>query len=120
MKDKLNGWHIVFLVGMVLLTIVWLVHEGETLGVIVAAALAILSVLGYNTAQNQATNNLANGNLAAQREQMAEMQRQHTEELIRRDATASLERSQLQTHLKEANDKAAMYAAQVTPEAKVE
>jgi hypothetical protein len=122
MKDKLNGWHIVILVALVLGTIVALVQMGETLGAVVAAALAILAVLGYNTAQNKTNNDLANGRLKAFQDQVTTLIQDHTADLARKDAQFALERAQMQAeraqmqlHIKEASDKAAAYAAQVLP-----
>lgn len=119
MKDKLNGWHIVILVALVLGTIVALVRMGETLGAVVAAALAILAVLGYNTAQNKTNNDLANGRLTAMQEQISTLIKNHADEMARKDAQFSLERASMQTHIKEANDKAAMYAAMAPPDPKI-
>lgn len=126
MKDKFNGWHIVALALIAAGLIGWLVHEGQQLGVIITGVLGILGALGFTIAQNQENKNLANGNLAAMRDQMAEKDRQalekdklHAEEMARKDAQFSLERSTLQSHIKEANDKAAAYAAMAPPDPKV-
>jgi hypothetical protein len=119
LKDKLNGWHIVILVALILGTAVALVRMGETLGAVVAAALAILAVLGYNTAQNKTNNELANGRLTALQQQIAELIKDHSEEMVRKDQQAAAERALLQRELSEAHDKAAAYAALVPPDPKV-
>ena len=120
LKDKLNGWQIVTLVAVVLTAFIALVYMGQTLGAVVTAALAILGVLGYNTAQNKTNNDLANGRLTAMQEQISTLIKDHSEEIARKDSQFSLERATLQAHIREANDKAAMYAAMAPPEAKVE
>lgn len=120
MKDKLNGWQIVTLVAVILGAFITLVYMGQTLGAVVTAALAILGVLGYNTAQNKTNNDLANGRLTALQDQLASLIRDHAEEMARKDTQAALERATLQHQISEAHDKAAAYAAQVPPEVKVE
>jgi hypothetical protein len=120
LKDKLNGWQIVALVAVVLGGFIALVYMGQTLGAVVTAALAILGVLGYNTAQGKTNNDLANGRLTALQDQITTLIQDHAAEMARKDAQFALERSQMQLHIREANDKAASYAAQVTPEPKSE
>lgn len=120
MKDKLNGWQIVTLVAIILGAFITLVYMGQTLGAVVTAALAILGVLGYNTAQGKTNNDLANGRLTALQDQITTLIQDHAADLARKDAQFALERSQMQLHIREANDKAAAYAAQVTPDPKLE
>lgn len=120
LKDKLTGWHVVALAFIGSLLIGWLVHEGETLGVIITGILGVLGALGYSIAQGQENKNLANGNLSELRSQITTLIQDHAAEMARKDAQFSLERSQLQSHIKEANDKAAMYAAMAPPDQKLE
>lgn len=120
MKDKLTGTHIVILVGLVLGALIALVALGQEFGALIAGVVAILSLLGYNTAQNRTNNELANGRLTALQNQLTEKDRLHAEENARKDAQFAMERAGYQAHIKEANDKVAMYAAMAPPDAKVE
>lgn len=115
MKDKLNGWHIVALALIGALLIGWLVHEGETLGVIITGVLGILGALGYSIAQGAATKELANGNLAEQRKAYAELQKQHAEDMARKDNQMAMERAAFQQQLAQVHGQTVALAAKLPP-----
>lgn len=114
--DKLNGWHVVSLVFIMCTTLVLLVALGQELGAIASLGVMILSVLGFSAAQNYKNNavsseqlgqvkELANGNNAALREEMA-----------RRDEAHAAERAIWIAQLQAAHDREVAYAAMVSPE----
>lgn len=90
--DKLNGWHLVALVFILCTTLVLLVWMGEELGAIASLGVLILGALGFSAAQNYRNNavsseqlgqvkELANGNLAALRAEMARRDEAHAEQV---------------------------------------
>lgn len=121
---------------MVLAAIVILVAMGQelsaliTTGLLVASALGVPIVQGFvNSERMGQVKELANGNLAAMREEMTRKDLQHAEEMTRKDqqhaqeltrerAAASLERTSLQERLHEAHEARVALATLLPPEAK--
>lgn len=114
--DKLSGWQIVTVVGMLLGAVVGLVAMGQELGAVMSIGILIASGLGVNIATNLAQNSvnaekltqvkdLANGNNQALRDEIAAIRDQHAQE-----------RAELQRQLKESNDRAVQLAAMVLPQ----
>lgn len=112
---NLNGWQVVILVGMVLTALVVLVKMGQGLGAIVGAALLLLGGLGVPIYQNAVNsekinqgNMLANGNLAAMRDQITALTLAH-----------AAERAELIHQIQASNHQAVALAAMVPPDSKV-
>lgn len=119
MKNPLNGWQVVTLVGMVLATMVALVWMGQTLGAIASVGVVILAALGYNVSQTAATKDLANGNLAAMRDQLAEKDKQYAEDMARKDNQMAMERAVFQQTLAQAHAQTVSMAAALPPDTKL-
>lgn len=114
MKVTFNGWQVVTIIGLVLTAIVVLVALGQELSalittcILVASALGVPIVQGFVNSEKMNQNNaLANGNLAALREQLNQVITQH-----------STERTEIQAQLQAANDRAVQLAAMISPDAK--
>jgi len=112
---NLNGWQIVTMFGMILAAIVTLVAMGQEVGAIVTAGIVVASALGVPIVQGAVNSekmgqvkDLANGNLAAMRDQMATDRAAH-----------ALERAELYQQLQAANDKAVQLAAMVPAESRI-
>lgn len=114
--DRLSGWQIVTLLGMLLATIVGLVAMGQELGAIISVSVLIASALGVNIATNVAQNSLnseklgqvkdlANGNNQALREEIAAIRAQHADE-----------RAELLRQVQESNNRAVQLAAMIMPD----
>lgn len=117
LMKNLNGWQIVALVAILCATLVILVQQGQTVGAIVAAGVVVASALGLNVATSFAQNSvnsekltqvkdLANGNLAAAREQLETERAAH-----------ATERAALIAQLQEANNRSVQLAAMIPPQA---
>jgi hypothetical protein len=98
--------------GMILAAIVTLVAMGQEVGAIVTAGIVVASALGVPIVQGAVNSekmgqvkDLANGNLAAMRDQMSTLILQH-----------QVERAELHQQLQAANDKAVQLAAMVPSE----
>lgn len=109
---SLTGWQIVALVGLFLGALVVLVAMGQEIGAIVAGIVAILAVLGFNSAQNAVNlertgevRSLANGTNEALRTQITTERDKHAEE-----------RAALLHQIQATNEKLAATAALVSPE----
>lgn len=125
MKVTFNGWQIVTLVSVVLAAIVSLVAMGQELSALITTGLLVASALGVPIVQGFVNNervnqvkDLANGNLAAMREEMTHLNQQHAEELARRDAAAALERLNFQQQLAASHEKHVMLAAMLPADSK--
>jgi hypothetical protein len=114
--NKLTGWQIVTLVGLVLGTIIALVAMKQQLSAIVAAAIGVASLLGLNVVQVAAANagnaekmgqlkEQGNGNLAAANQRLTDAEERH-----------ALERQQLMDHNAALQKQVVGMAALVPPE----
>lgn len=112
---NLGGWQVVALVGILAAAFCVLVGLGQDVGALVAAGLLIAGALGVPIVQGAVNaeklnnnNALANGNLAALREQMERVISQHAEQMAEKDR-----------QLQAANDKAVTLAALIPTDAKL-